>query len=146
MMYTRKRKNKENRRSGNLRGVIYTRVSSQEQLNGYSPEAQLEKLTEYCESKNIEVVAHFHDTFTGKTFDRPEFNKLVKLLEENRGEIDLLLVVRYNRFGRSMEESFRNIWRLRKLGVEVVSLEEPVDSDSTESILLRSIYLSIPEI
>lgn len=60
------------------RAILYTRVSTDEQANsGYSLGVQYEQLVKYCEMNNIEIDNHFVDDYSAKTFNRPEFNKLL---------------------------------------------------------------------
>lgn len=54
------------------RAIIYTRVSTDEQNNGYSPADQKDKLYRYCENNGIDVIGFYHDDESGKSFDRPE--------------------------------------------------------------------------
>jgi site-specific DNA recombinase len=66
------------------RAIIYTRVSTDEQNNGYSPSDQKEKLYRYCQNNNIEVVGFYHDDESGKSFERPEWKKIMAYLKSNK--------------------------------------------------------------
>lgn len=44
-----------------MKGIIYTRVSSDEQVDGTSLASQDEFCRKYCEQKGIEVVAAFRE-------------------------------------------------------------------------------------
>lgn len=43
------------------KAVIYSSVSSEEQTQGYSLDAQVEAIREYCASKGYEVVGEYVD-------------------------------------------------------------------------------------
>ena len=64
----------------NKNAILYTRVSTDEQNNGYSPADQKDKLIRHCEQKNINVVGFYHDDESGKSFDRPEWQKIMKCM------------------------------------------------------------------
>ena len=130
-----------------IRGVTYARVSTDEQgENGFSLRDQEEKLRRYCTQHGIELVEHFNESYSGKTFIRPEFNRLIELLEKKKGEIDQLLVVRYDRFGRNLIEGMKVMARLTKLKVKFRALDQPLERDEPESKLIEALYLVLPEI
>ena len=62
------------------KAILYTRVSTDEQNDGYSPADQKERLIKYCDQQGIELVAFFHDDESGKTFDRPEWLNIITYL------------------------------------------------------------------
>ena len=49
-------------------------------------EYQNESLNEYCSYFNYSVVEHFQEVYRGDTFNRPEWNKLKKLIIERQGK------------------------------------------------------------
>ena len=60
------------------KAIIYTRVSTEEQgSKGYSLRDQKEKLEFYCMNKGIEIVGHFEDDCSAKTFIRPGFKNFL---------------------------------------------------------------------
>ena len=118
------------------KAIIYTRVSTHDQAEtGYSLDDQEARLRNFCKEKGIEIVLHFQEDVSAKTFDRPEFQKLVAYAEENSGEVDLIVVVRWDRFSRNFEESVKMIRRLKELGVEVKPIEMDVDISVPENRL-----------
>ena len=59
------------------KAILYIRVSTDEQAEkGYSLKHQEERLRQYCQHQQIEVVAVYKD-HSAKTFERPEFTKLL---------------------------------------------------------------------
>ena len=56
-----------------MKAIIYTRVSTAEQgKSGLGLQAQLDAVTEFCNTENIEVVGHYPEVETGKGFDALE--------------------------------------------------------------------------
>lgn len=88
------------------KAIIYTRVSTDDQADrGYSLPYQEERLRKYCELNNIMIVAHHQDDHSAKTFDRPEFKKLLTFCKKNPGDVDLLLFTNWSRFSRNAADS-----------------------------------------
>ncbi|MCB0409205.1 MAG: recombinase family protein, partial [Flavobacteriales bacterium] len=127
--------------------IIYTRVSTDDQADrGFSLPHQKEVLLRYCSVKNIEVVKHYQEDYSAKTFDRPEFQKLNTFVKANRRNIDLLLFTRWDRFSRNIEEAYRVIRQMREMGVEVNSIEQPLDLSQPDTKIMLAIYLAVPEV
>ena len=91
----------------------YIRVSSTDQ----NEDRQLLAM-EHIPSKNI-----FLDKQSGKTFDRPQYKKLVKNLIAG----DLLYILSIDRLGRNYEEIQRQ-WRIltKEIGVDICVLDMPL--------------------
>lgn len=125
--------------------ILYTRVSTDEQADkGYSLRDQHERLIKFCQLKGYRVLAHFQDDYSAKTFNRPEFNKLLLSLKSNPA--DLLLFVKWDRFSRNTSESYAMIDKLLKLGVTPEAVEQPIDISIPEQRLMLAFYLSAPEV
>ena len=93
----------------------YVRVSSTDQ----NEERQIVALAEVgVPEKNI-----FMDKQSGKSFDRPQYKKLVKKLKSG----DLLYVLSIDRLGRNYEE-IQNQWRVitKEIGADICVLDMPL--------------------
>lgn len=93
----------------------YVRVSSTDQ----NEERQMVALAEVgVAEKNI-----FMDKQSGKSFDRPQYKKLVKKLKSG----DLLYVLSIDRLGRNYEE-IQNQWRVitKEIGADICVLDMPL--------------------
>ena len=129
------------------RAIIYTRVSTDEQADkGYSLGYQEERLKKYCDINNIAVVAHYQDDHSAKTFERPEFIRLLTFCKKNPGDVDLLLFINWSRFSRNAGDSYGMIKQLNKLGVEPHAIEQPLDLTIPENKMMLAFYLAAPEV
>ena len=126
--------------------IIYTRVSTDEQNNGYSPADQKDKLYKYCEYNNIEIVGFYHEDESGKTFNRPEWIKIMQFIKKNKGYVDAILFLKWDRFSRNVAEAYITIRDLKKLGVEPQAIEQPLDFEIPESKIMLAVYLAAPEV
>ena len=131
----------------NRKAILYTRVSTDEQaIKGYSLNDQYEKLKAYCMIQGIEVVEHFKDDHSAKSFDRPAFKKLVEFLKHNKNAADLLLFIKWDRFSRNAAESYEMLKMLKGFNVEAQATEQPLDLSIPESKLMLALYLASPEV
>lgn len=129
------------------RAYLYIRVSTDEQAEkGYSQKHQDDRLRQYCDHQNIEIVGSYWEDYSGKTFDRPEFNKFMEHLKRHRNSADLLLFLKWDRFSRNVAESYVMISRLAKMGIEPQAIEQPLDMSIPESKIMLAIYLAAPEV
>jgi len=128
--------------------ILYARVSTDEQAaKGTSLPFQKERLHQFCEVAGNNVVAEFTEDFSAKNFeDRPEFKKILAYIKESKGLVEKLLVLRWDRFSRNAPEAYNMIAKLKKLGIEVNAIEQPIDFNIPEQKMMLSFYLTIPEI
>ena len=128
------------------KAIVYTRVSTDEQNNGYSPADQREKLLSFCERQEIEVVGFYHDDESGKSFKRPEWIKIMAYLRKHKNVVDYVYFLKWDRFSRNATEAYAELAKLKKLGVEARAMEQPLDLEIPEQKVLLAIYLTAPEV
>ena len=128
------------------KAVIMARVSTDEQASGYSLDSQIEQLRRYCEQRDIEIVYEFREEHSAKTFERPEFNKFLKIAKSNKGMFDLFLFISWDRFSRNTTDSFMMIRTMQKLGIEAQATTQPIDFKIPESKFMLAYYLTFPEV
>ena len=127
--------------------ILYTRVSTDEQADrGYSLPHQEELLRRYCEMNNIEVVALFKEDYSAKTFNRPEWSKLLEIVKKSRGKIHHILFIKWDRFSRNVADAYGMISQLTRYGVDPQSIEQPLDMGIPESKIMLAFYLAAPEV
>ena len=129
------------------KAILYVRVSTDEQADrGYSLQHQEDRLRHYCSINNIEVVAFFREDHSAKTFDRPEFGRLVEFVRKNKRAVDVLLFLKWDRFSRNAGDAYYMINTLNKLGVEPQAIEQPLDLSIPENKIMLAFYLAAPEV
>lgn len=86
-----------------IRTAIYARVSTKDQADeGYSIEAQLEKMRLYCQSKEWMIYDEYIDAgISGATLERPALQKMIKDCEA--GKFNMVLVYKLDRLSRSQK-------------------------------------------
>ena len=90
-----------------MRVALYIRVSTEDQAReGYSIQAQKNKLEAYCVSQGWDVVGFYiDDGYSAKDLDRPEMKRMLKHIEQ--GLIDCVLVYRLDRLTRSVLDLYK---------------------------------------
>ena len=130
-----------------MKAIIYVQVSTDEQAEkGYSLKHQEERLRQYCEQQKIEIIRIFKEDHSAKTFDRPSFTELLNFLKKNRGAVDLLLYLKWDRFSRNAGDAYAMINQLNRLGVEPQAIEQPLDLGIPENKIMLAFYLAAPEV
>jgi len=105
------------------RVAIYCRVSTSSQ----SVDPQESALQEYALRKDWTQVRVFKDqAISGATDRRPALDQLMQ--ECRRGAIDVVLVWKFDRFGRSVRHLIEALEEFRQHKIEFVSVTEAVDT------------------
>ncbi|MDT0641557.1 recombinase family protein [Zunongwangia sp. F363] len=126
---------------------LYIRVSTDEQADkGYSQRDQEERLRKYCEINHIQVRKVIYEDHSAKTFNRPSWIKLLGNLRKSRGQSDLILFTKWDRFSRNAGDAYQMIATLRRLGVEPQAVEQPLDLSIPENKMMLAFYLAAPEV
>ena len=127
----RKQSNSISWPDGRIPVAIYARVSSDAQDVENSIDAQLNKCREWAERNGHVVVQEFVDRAkSGRADNRPDFREMVDVAESPDCQFAGVLVWRFSRFFRNKDESAFYKQKLRKNGVRVISVNEPVDDSS----------------
>lgn len=110
------------------RAIIYVRVSSHEQVEGYSIGEQTERLRKYCEVMEWIVVRVYTDPgYSGSNMDRPALKELIRAVED--GLADRVVVYKLDRLSRSQKDTLYLIEDVfLKNNVDFVSLSENFDT------------------
>lgn len=126
---------------------LLIRVSTDEQADkGYSQRDQEERLRRYCEIYNYQIRRVIIEDYSAKTFDRPEFSKLLLNYKKEKPDIDFLLFTKWSRFIRNMTDGLVMIRNLTKLGIEPNAIEQRIDFEVPQSKYLLAFYLAEPEV
>lgn len=127
--------------------VIYIRVSTEMQVDGYSLEAQKSILKRYADREGMIIVEIYEDAGkSGKSIEgRPSFQKM--LLDIKNGlEIDYILVYKLSRFGRNAADILSSLEFIQTYDVNLICAEEGIDSSQTSGRLLISVLSAVAEI
>jgi site-specific DNA recombinase len=110
-----------------MRVATYTRISTDEEHQPFSLEAQAQRLGSYIESQDSwQLVHRFTDQMSGSTLERPGLEAALTLARAKR--YDMLLVYRVDRLSRSVRGLAQVLEELDHAGVSFRSATEPFDT------------------
>ena len=119
--------------------VIYCRVSTQEQVEGFSLSMQEGACRDFCKKKGYGVLAVFVDEGeSARTTHRPKFIKMLAYCQKHAAAIDKVVVYRYDRFARSSLDHHTVRTLLGKYGIGLVSATQEIE-DTPEGKLFETI-------
>ena len=114
-----------------LIGAAYIRVSTDDQLD-LSPDSQLDEIKKYAAANDIVLSPDYifmeQEGRSGKKAEnRPEFQRMISTAKVKPNPFDCILVWKFSRFARNQDEStfYKGMLR-KKLGIDVVSVSEPI--------------------
>jgi DNA invertase Pin-like site-specific DNA recombinase len=124
--------------------VIYTRVSGAKQMDGLSLDVQIKAAREYVEKHKLIIKEIFGGTYESAASDeRKEFQRMIKYLK-TKNKVSKILVYSLERFSRN-ENSIWLSSQLRKLGIEVVSITQPIDTSNPAGIMQQKMLFIFGE-
>lgn len=127
---------------------IYTRVSTAIQVDGYSLDAQKDKLRKYADFQNMTIAGEYSDEGkSGKNVDgRPEFLQMLQDIESGKDHVSFVLVFKLSRFGRNAADVLTSLQRMQDYGVNLICVEDGIDSSKDSGKLMISVLSAVSEI
>src|SRR5438477_4639266 len=109
------------------RAVGYFRVSTEEQVEGYSIAAQERAYRQFVEAHGYTSIGEYRDEGKSARTDhikrRPQFAQMLQ--DAQAGLFDVIVVHKMDRFSRSMRVAVQAFEQLGKCNVGLVSISEP---------------------
>ena len=128
---------------------IYTRVSTQMQVEGYSLDAQRERLLREAKHQEMTVAGEFSDEGkSGKnTTGRPQFTEMMNRIQNgNPDGVAYVLVFKLSRFGRNTADVLNNLQIMEDYGVNLLSVDDGIDSAGAAGKLMIAVLAAVAEI
>ena len=127
---------------------IYTRVSTSMQVDGYSLDAQKDKLRKYAEYQELSIVGEYSDEGkSGKSVEgRPQFKQMLADVESGKDNVDYVLVFKLSRFGRNAADVLSSLQKMQDYGVNLICVEDGIDSSKDVGKLMISVLSAVAEI
>jgi len=124
------------------RAALYARVSTEEQVEGYSIDAQRRAFRELCTQKAWTPIAEYieegRSAHTEDISKRPVFKEAIEAALSHH--YDVLVVHKIDRFSRKLKVTLDYFDKLHKAGVTFVSIGEQIDfSTPTGQVFLAMV-------
>ena len=127
---------------------IYTRVSTAMQVDGYSLDAQREKLRKYADYEDMVIAGEYSDEgFSGKNIQgRHEFQQMLRDVQDCKDGVSYVLVFKLSRFGRNAADVLNSLQLMQDFGVNLICVEDGIDSSKDSGKLMISVLSAVAEI
>ena len=127
---------------------LYIRVSTSMQVEGYSLEAQRDRLTKFAEFEHMEIVREYCDAGkSGKSIaGRPEFTQMLQDVASDRDGVQYILVFKLSRFGRNAADVLNSLQYIQDYGVNLICVEDGIDSSRDSGKLTITVLSAVAEI
>ncbi len=131
-----------------VRCYTYTRVSTAMQVDGYSLNAQREKLHKYAEYQGMQIVGEFTDEGrSGKNVvGRLAFQDMLSKIKNGEDNVSYVLVFKLSRFGRNAADVLNSLQLMQDNGVNLICVEDGIDSSKDSGKLMISVLSAVAEI
>lgn len=128
--------------------AAYIRVSTSDQME-YSPDSQLKCIREYAEKNGYllpeALIFQEEDGISGRgAGKRTQFQRMIACARRKPCPFSCILLWKFSRFARSRTDSVLYKSLLRRQGIEVISVSEPLGPDKT-SILVEAMIEAMDE-
>ena len=127
-----------------IKAAIYTRVSTEDQAKeGFSLDAQLDKLISYCKARDWIVGGEYiDDGYSGRNVKRPAYTKMM----EEMDNWNVLLVIKMDRIHRNSKNFMMMMEYLKKHNKEFVSMTESLDTSTAMGRFVMDIIQRIAQL
>jgi len=124
--------------------AVYTRVSTEDQAKeGFSLDAQLERLRSYCSARGWTIACEYVDEgHSGRTTKRPAYQRMM----DERGLWDTVLVLKMDRIHRNSKNFMIMMEHLGRDGKEFASMTESLDTSTAMGRFVMDIIQRIAQL
>ena len=119
--------------------ALYARVSTAEQTT----EPQLEALRRYAEARGLEALEFVDQAQSGAKDRRPALDRMLEAVR--RREVDAVAAVKLDRIARSVRHLTALAAELEALGVDLIILDQAIDTSTPSGRLLFHVLGSVAE-
>lgn len=125
--------------------IIYVRVSSKEQVEGYSLDSQEKHCRAYAEKHGLKVLQVFREEGeSAKTADRTELQKMVRYSLKNQSRIGKLIIYKIDRLARNNNDYFALKTIFERYKIDIQSATEAINNDPSGR-LMEGVLAAIAE-
>lgn len=130
-----------------IKVYMYTRVSTTMQIDGFSLDAQREKIERYATANGYKIVGRYSDEGkSGKSIEgRPEFQRMMNDVESEKDGVKYVIIFKLSRFGRNTLDILQSMKLMENHGVYLISVEDNIRSDLPMGQMMISILSNVAE-
>jgi DNA invertase Pin-like site-specific DNA recombinase/transcription elongation factor Elf1 len=125
------------------KALAYCRVSSQEQTEGYSLDTQEKFCRKFADDNGYKMVEVYRDEGkSGTSLNRPALQDLLAKCQEDK-DINAVVVQETDRLARNTKDHLTIRAMLKKAGIKLISVAQPMLDDSPEGNMIDTILASV---
>lgn len=127
-----------------MRVAVYARVSTEDQAKeGYSLDAQKDRLRAYCQAKGWNIAGEYiDDGHSGRDTKRPAYQRML----EEKDDWDAILVIKMDRIHRNSKNFMEMMDDLKRWGKEFSSMQESLDTSTAMGRFVMDIIQRIAQL
>ena len=127
---------------------IYTRVSTEMQVEGYSLDAQKVEILKEVRRHDMVVAGEYTDEGrSGKSIvGRDGFQQMLDDIVARKDDVSFVLVYKLSRFGRNVADILGTLKTMRFYGVHLICVADNIDSSLESGRLIISVLGAVAEI
>lgn len=125
----------------------YTRVSTKEQVGGYSLKAQETAIEKYASAYGMDLVRVYSDEGrSGKDVEhRPAFTEMLSDIATEKDCIQFVIVFKLSRFGRSAKDALESLEKMKEHDVDLICIEDSINTSKGLGKTIFTILCAIAE-
>ncbi|KAB3532926.1 hypothetical protein F8154_11030 [Alkaliphilus pronyensis] len=125
--------------------VLYTRVSTVEQTDGFSLDNQLDQLKDNCKINGYNIVGIYTDAgASGSSIDeRYKYQEMIEYISEHSEKVDAVMAWTLSRVGRSLNDLTSLMTYLDELDIVLITLRDSVNTGTSTGRFMAEILGSV---
>lgn len=129
------------------KAYVYTRVSTSIQIDGYSLDAQEERIKQYAKAYDIEIIQTYKDAGKSGTSitGRNEFIAMLNDIAAEKDKVDYVMVFKLSRFGRNAADVLQSLQVMENHNVNLICVDDSLDSSKDSGKLVITILSAVAE-